>query len=140
MDETFDLDKLRQAWGRATEFVGDIRAASLDGVKPLRDPHREAMTHLAELERTVLQRFPHAELALRAFLIQLRQGLGELGPSNAGPAAPSDPSDPSLNRPPVNAAPAATIEELRTTLDNLEELLEVFAMTPQLNDMAASRR
>nr|AYM52492.1 hypothetical protein [Archangium sp.] len=109
-DELLDIERLRKHWVLRPEEQAPVappRALMAEDVAPA--PIRDPRELLASLETLALTRFPAQRSTLEAFFQQARELMRE---------SPDEPG----------VIPAANRAPLRSTLNHLEELLEVFAL------------
>ena len=108
-DDFFDLDRLRRKWEPPKEKNEVIVHRVLAGVRPGVDPREEAAEAMRALREACRARLPDRAEVLQPFLEAVEAPLHSV-------LAEADPA--------AREAPLAALEK---ALDQLEELLEVFA-------------
>ncbi|WP_438013843.1 hypothetical protein WMF18_23245 [Sorangium sp. So ce315] len=134
--EPFDLDRVRRNWERAAEPPRGALPSRLAQVEPPRDALREARDLLERVRALAAQQLPARAATLAPFFDEAAALLAGLDPRAAG-APPADArAAPPAGAPPADAkgAPPASAmgaDEARARLgellEELEEILEVFA-------------
>lgn len=130
-DDLFDIERLRKNWASlpeeepVAELPGVLRRVGIAPPEPL----QRARELLERMRQLAGHRFPDQRDTLEAFFHEAQALLEAY--QRQGPIAPVNPDTPPQEAPPDEAPRAEPLVAVESTLDRLEELLEVFTLEPE---------
>jgi hypothetical protein len=139
-DYLFDIERLRKNWEPRQEERPPVVHRVLAQVEATQGPFRNANELLARIAMLTMLRFPGHRTALGSFFHEARELLETYQRTSDKPAAPPLVEGSALQPPEAEDAEAPSTEEtptdplvaLRSTLDQLEVLFEVFSLGSKL--------